>query len=79
MALAPGQTNRSKEQKREPGNSHTYKGSAKKSHKRMNHSINDTIIKDNGMVELEYCHFPSSNEVMDLGTSMVVNIPKMCR
>lgn len=42
----------------------------------MDYSINDIIIKDNGLTELEYCHFPSSNEVMDLGASMVVNIPK---
>ena len=52
-------------------------GPAQMSDKRMDCSINDAIIQDNGMMELEYCHFPSPNEIMDLGTSVVVNIPNM--
>lgn len=45
------------------------------SDKRMDCSINNAKIQDNGMMELEYCHFPRSDEAMDLDTSMVVNIP----
>ena len=56
---------------------HTYKGLAQKSGQRMDYLINDAIINDKGVMELEYCHFSSPNEIMDLGTSVVVNIPKM--